>query len=242
MQAVFQDPFAAYNPFYRVDHALTEPLRLLGLVRSRHQAREMMEAACERVGLHPQDTLGRFPHQLSGGQRQRLMVARALLLRPKLLIADEPVSMIDASLRAIVLSSLRTLNTDLGIPILYITHDLTTAYHVANAIIVLYRGTIVEAGDAEAVIQNPQHPYTRLLVELDPIARSRHAMGQRPASRGRVSARQPRHPPEVAPSSPAVRTPCHAAPHSFRRSTLPTHARRCAAFCTRTRRASRKRD
>ena len=242
VQAVFQDPFAAYNPFYRVDHALTEPLRLLGLVRSRHQAREMMEAACERVGLHPQDTLGRFPHQLSGGQRQRLMVARALLLRPKLLIADEPVSMIDASLRAIVLSSLRTLNTDLGIPILYITHDLTTAYHVANAIIVLYRGTIVEAGDAEAVIQNPQHPYTRLLVELDPIARSRHAMGQRPASRGQLRHASARHPPEAAPSSRAVRTRCHAVPHSFRRSTRPTHPRRCAAFCTRTRRASRKRD
>jgi oligopeptide/dipeptide ABC transporter ATP-binding protein len=168
VQAVFQDPFAAYNPFYRVDHALTEPLHHFGLVRSRRQAREMMEAACERVGLHPQDTLGRFPHQLSGGQRQRLMVARALLLHPKLLIADEPVSMIDASLRAIVLGSLRTLNVDLGIPILYITHDLTTAYHIANAIIVLYRGTIVEAGDAESVIQNPQHPYTRLLVDSIP--------------------------------------------------------------------------
>jgi len=168
VQAVFQDPFAAYNPFYRVDRALAEPLRLLGIVRSRHQAREMMEAACERVGLHPQDTLGRFPHQLSGGQRQRLMVARALLLRPKLLIADEPVSMIDASLRAVVLGSLRSLNVELGISILYITHDLTTAYHVANAIIVLYRGTVVEAGDAEAVIQNPQHPYTRLLVDSIP--------------------------------------------------------------------------
>jgi oligopeptide/dipeptide ABC transporter ATP-binding protein len=168
VQAVFQDPFAAYNPFYRVDHVLTEPLHLFGLVRSRHRAREMMEAACERVGLHPQDTLGRFPHELSGGQRQRLMVARALLLHPKLLIADEPVSMIDASLRAIVLSSLRTLNTEFGIPILYITHDLTTAYHVANAIIVLYRGTIVEAGDAESVILNPQHPYTRLLVDSIP--------------------------------------------------------------------------
>lgn len=168
VQAIFQDPFAVYNPFYRVDHALTEPLRLLGFAHSRQQAREMMEAACERVGLHPQDTLGRFPHQLSGGQRQRLMVARALLLHPKLLIADEPVSMIDASLRALVLGSLRTLNVELGIPILYITHDLTTAYHVAHAIIVLYRGTIVEAGDAESVIQNPQHPYTRLLVDSIP--------------------------------------------------------------------------
>jgi oligopeptide/dipeptide ABC transporter ATP-binding protein len=169
VQAIFQDPFAVYNPFYRVDHALMEPLLLLGLARSRQEAREMMQAACERVGLHPADTLGRFPHQLSGGQRQRLMVARALLLHPKLLIADEPVSMIDASLRALVLGSLRTLNSDLKIPILYITHDLTTAYHVADTIIVLYRGTIVEAGDAEAVIRNPQHPYTRLLVDSIPV-------------------------------------------------------------------------
>ena len=172
VQAVFQDPFAVYNPFYRVDHALMEPLLLLRLAPSRQQAREMMEAACERVGLHPEDTLGRFPHQLSGGQRQRLMVARALLLRPKLLIADEPVSMIDASLRALVLGSLRELNAELAIPILYITHDLTTAYHIADTIIVLYRGTIVEAGDTESVIQHPQHPYTRLLVEFGSLARS----------------------------------------------------------------------
>ncbi len=165
IQAVFQDPFAVYNPFYRVDHALTEPLRLFGLAGSRGEAREMMEAACTRVGLNPADTLGRFPHQLSGGQRQRLMVARALLLRPKLLIADEPVSMIDASLRALVLGSLRALNTELAIPIIYITHDLTTAYHVADTIVVLYRGAVVEAGDAATVIQAPLHPYTRLLVD-----------------------------------------------------------------------------
>ncbi len=168
IQAVFQDPFAVYNPFYRVDHALIEPLRLFGLARSRRDARDMMEHACQRVGLHPADTLGRFPHQLSGGQRQRLMVARALLLEPKLLIADEPVSMIDASLRALVLGSLRTLNSELAIPILYITHDLTTAYHIADTIIVLYRGAVVEAGDAATVIQQPQHPYTRLLVDSIP--------------------------------------------------------------------------
>jgi oligopeptide/dipeptide ABC transporter ATP-binding protein len=168
VQAVFQDPFAVYNPFYRVDHALIEPLRRFGIARSERAGREMIEHACERVGLNPDDTLGRFPHQLSGGQRQRLMVARALLLEPRLLVADEPVSMIDASLRALVLGSLRKLNEELAIPIIYITHDLTTAYHVADKVVVLYRGTIVEAGDAEAVIGRPQHPYTRLLVDSIP--------------------------------------------------------------------------
>lgn len=164
VQAVFQDPFAVYNPFYRVDHALMQPLKLFGLARSRGEARAMTARACERVGLNPDDTLGRFPHQLSGGQRQRLMIARALLLKPKLLVADEPVSMIDASLRALVLGSLRQLNRDLGIPIVYITHDLATAYHVADTILVLFRGEVVEAGSAEAVIGRPEHPYTRLLV------------------------------------------------------------------------------
>ena len=168
VQAVFQDPFAVYNPFYRVDHALLEPLRLFKLVRSRKEARRMMEEVCGKVGLHPEDTLGRFPHQLSGGQRQRLMVARALLLQPKLLVADEPVSMIDASLRALVLGNLRTLNRELKLPIVYITHDLTTAYHIADVIMVMYRGKVVEAGPAESVIESPQHPYTQLLVDSIP--------------------------------------------------------------------------
>ncbi len=168
VQAVFQDPFAVYNPFYRVDHALLEPLHLFKLAPSKREAHRMMEAVCEKVGLHPEDTLGRFPHQLSGGQRQRLMVARALLLQPKLLVADEPVSMIDASLRALVLGNLQVLNRDLQIPIVYITHDLTTAYHIADVIMVMYRGKVVEAGPAESVIESPQHPYTRLLVDSIP--------------------------------------------------------------------------
>jgi peptide/nickel transport system ATP-binding protein len=168
VQAVFQDPFAVYNPFYRVDHTLLEPLRLFGLSSSRREARSMMEAACKSVGLHPEDTLGRFPHQLSGGQRQRLMVARALLLKPRILITDEPVSMIDASLRALVLGNLKSLSCNFNIPIIYITHDLTTAYHIADVIMVLYRGRVVEAGPADSVIEKPEHPYTQLLVDSIP--------------------------------------------------------------------------
>jgi peptide/nickel transport system ATP-binding protein len=112
--------------------------------------------------------LGRFPHQLSGGQRQRINVARALVLRPKLLVADEPVSMVDASLRANILETLRGLQRDYGVSIIYITHDLTTAYHIANSIVVLYRGAVMEAGAVDAVIKTPQHPYTQLLIDSIP--------------------------------------------------------------------------
>ncbi len=164
VQAVFQDPFAVYNPFYKVDNLLSIPIKNFGLARSRKEARAMMEQALTAVGLRPEETLGRYPHQLSGGQRQRIAVARALLLKPKLLIADEPVSMVDASLRATILKSLRALNQDLGIPILYITHDLTTAYHVSDYIIILYRGSVMEAGDVDSIIIEPKHPYTQLLV------------------------------------------------------------------------------
>ena len=127
-----------------------------------------MDEALTAVGLRPEDVLGRFPHQLSGGQRQRINVARALLLKPRLLVADEPVSMVDASLRATILETLRNLQRDHGVSIIYITHDLTTAYHVANNIIVLYRGEVMESGDVDTVIKNPQHAYTRLLVDSIP--------------------------------------------------------------------------
>ena len=127
-----------------------------------------MDEALTAVGLRSEDVLGRFPHQLSGGQRQRINVARALLLKPRLLIADEPVSMVDASLRASILETLRNLQRDHGVSIIYITHDLTTAYHIAKSIIVLYRGGVMEAGDVDSVIKSPQHPYTRLLVDSIP--------------------------------------------------------------------------
>jgi oligopeptide/dipeptide ABC transporter ATP-binding protein len=178
VQAVFQDPFAVYNPFYKVDHIMEVPIANFKLAKSKAEARRMMEDALVSVGLRPEETLGRFPHQLSGGQRQRLAVARALMLRPELLVADEPVSMVDASLRATILETLSKLNKDLGVTILYITHDLTTAYHVSDYIIILYRGSVMEAGDVDAVISDPKHPYTQLLIDSIPWPDLQRQWGQ----------------------------------------------------------------
>jgi len=180
VQAVFQDPFAVFNPFYTVDHLLTVPIKRFRLAKTKTEARDKMEEALTAVGLRPEDILGRFPHQLSGGQRQRINVARALLLKPRLLVADEPVSMVDASLRATILETLRNLNRDHGVSILYITHDLTTAFHIARSIIVLYRGAVMEAGDIDAVIKAPQHPYTRLLIDSIPWPDLSRRWGEHP--------------------------------------------------------------
>ncbi len=167
VQAIFQDPYSAFNPFYRVARTLELPLRSFGLA-SGEEARARAAAACRDVGLHPGQVLDRFPHQLSGGQRQRLMVARALLLRPKLLVADEPVSMVDASLRAAILELLVDLRDHHGISVLYITHDLATSYRVSDEVMVLRAGRVVEAGDPIAVFERPAHPYTRLLLDCVP--------------------------------------------------------------------------
>ena len=170
VQVIFQDPYEVYNPFYRVDHVLTTPVSKFKLAASKAGGRALIEDALEAVGLRPEETLGRFPHQLSGGQRQRVMVARALLLRPRLIVADEPVSMVDASLRATILGSLRKMNEDLGISIIYITHDLATAYQISDNVVVLYRGAVAEAGDVELVVKHPRHPYTQLLIASIPLA------------------------------------------------------------------------
>lgn len=169
VQAIFQDPFEVYNPFYKVDHLLDVPIKKFKLAASKKESRKLMEEALSAVGLRPEETLGRFPHQLSGGQRQRITVARAMILKPRVIIADEPVSMVDASLRATILETLRALHDDLGISILYITHDLTTAYQVSDNILVLYKGRIAEVGDVVPVIKKPEHPYTQLLVSSIPL-------------------------------------------------------------------------
>jgi ABC-type oligopeptide transport system ATPase subunit len=187
VQAVFQDPFAVFNPFYTVDHLLTVPIKKFKLARGRAEATSKMEEALTAVGLRPEDILGRFPHQLSGGQRQRINVARALLLKPRLLIADEPVSMVDASLRANILESLKNLHKDHGVSIIYITHDLTTAYHVADNIIILYKGEVMESGDVDSVIKNPQHAYTKLLVDSIPWPNLDRRWGHTPLNEAKAA-------------------------------------------------------
>jgi ABC-type oligopeptide transport system ATPase subunit len=169
LQAIFQDPFESFNPFYTVDHVLTTPMSKFGLAGSKEETRRRIEQALLDVGLRPEDTLGRYPHQLSGGQRQRTMVARTLLMQPKAIVADEPVSMVDASLRVIILASLLQLKRKYGMSLIYITHDLATAYQISDRIIVLNRGEIVEEGDPEQVVKNPQHPYTKLLISSIPL-------------------------------------------------------------------------
>lgn len=169
VQAVFQDPFSVYNPFYKVDHILNVPIQKFKLAKNKQDAHERILVALEAVGLRPEDTLGRYPHQLSGGQRQRITVARTLLMQPKIVIADEPVSMVDASLRASILENMYTLHKEFGISFIYITHDLTTAYQVSDSIVVLYRGIVAEAGPVEKIIKNPQHPYTQELVHSIPL-------------------------------------------------------------------------
>jgi peptide/nickel transport system ATP-binding protein len=165
------------------------------------------------VGLRPEETLGRYPHQLSGGQRQRVMVARALLLNPHIIVADEPVSMVDASLRATILESLLKAHQDLDVSLIYITHDLTTAYQVSRSILMLYQGSAVEVGSVDKVIKDPRHPYTQLLVNSIPLPDPKKRW-----SKG-TSREAPRKPPEgknlgckFAPRCPHVMPKCWQSP------------------------------
>jgi oligopeptide/dipeptide ABC transporter ATP-binding protein len=227
IQAVFQDPFSVFNPFYKVDHVLTVPIARFKLASSKDQRHNLMVSALEAVGLRPDETLGRYPHQLSGGQRQRVIVARALMLRPKVIIADEPVSMVDASLRATILESLRKVNQALKVPILYITHDLGTAYHVADHILVMYRGNVVEAGDVATVINHPKHPYTRLLIDSIPWPDPNRRWGQEVESRSDDIVVPAKHPGcRFAARCPSVMEQCLTAQPPLY-LTDPSHAAAC---------------
>ena len=168
-QLVHQDPYAALDSRLRAHDAVAEGLHIHGLAPSRQVERELVCRALEKVGLTPVETFAaRYPHQLSGGQRQRVAIAGSLVLEPALLVADEPVSMLDVSVRAGILDLLDRLRKDEGVGILMITHDLATAAHVADRVAVMYHGNVVESGPARAVIDAPRHPYTRALIEAVP--------------------------------------------------------------------------
>jgi ABC-type glutathione transport system ATPase component len=168
VQPIFQNPFEAFNPLKRLDHYLHVTARRF--TGAKGQAVEQRtDEVLRQVGLSLAEVRGRFPHELSGGQLQRVAIARALVSRPALIVADEPVSMVDASLRVTVLGNLLQLKQDFGISLIYITHDLATAYQISDRIIVLHQGRVVEAGDPEQVVKHPEHPYTRLLIGSIPL-------------------------------------------------------------------------
>ena len=160
VQPIFQNPFEAFNPLRRVDRYLAATARRFTDARHPAELAQRMDAALQQVGLSLAEVGGRFPHELSGGQLQRVAVARALIPRPALLVADEPVSMIDASLRMTVVNLFKSLRDELGVSIIYITHDLATAYYVCDRVIIMRRSRVVEEGDARTVLANPQHPYS----------------------------------------------------------------------------------
>jgi ABC-type glutathione transport system ATPase component len=167
LRMVFQDPFASLNPYHSIRYHLERPLRLDDVVPVAETEAEVRRLL-ERVRLDPDGVIDRRPHELSGGQRQRVAIARALASRPKILVADEPVSMLDVSIRLGVLNLLSDLQREEGLGVLYITHDLATARHFSDEIMVLNQGRVVEQGTADDVILTPQDPYTRELRAASP--------------------------------------------------------------------------
>jgi peptide/nickel transport system ATP-binding protein len=169
VQYIFQDPFSSLNPAHGVRYHLARSLRLYGYAHNANEEREQILALLERVNLTPADHfIDKFPHQLSGGQRQRIAIARVLAVRPSVILADEPVSMLDVSIRLDVLNLLLQLKEEDGLAFLFITHDIASACYFAEETLVMYAGQMVEGGPTEEVIQNPRHPYSQLLLSAAP--------------------------------------------------------------------------
>jgi oligopeptide/dipeptide ABC transporter ATP-binding protein len=173
-QMVFQDPYESLNPRATIYEIVEEPLIVHKICKSYRERMGLVRAALEDAGLRPaQDFLLRYPHELSGGQRQRVVIAGAMVLQPELLIADEPVSMLDVSIRAEILNLLNELRKTRGVAIVFITHDLSTVAYFADRIAVMYLGRMVETGSTADVLKNPQHPYTRALLSVVPVPNPR---------------------------------------------------------------------
>jgi len=163
VQPIFQNPFEAFNPLKQIDRYLFMTRRRFPAAGDQDSIEVAVDDALRKVGLSLKEVRHRYPHELSGGQLQRVAIARALLSNPKLIVADEPVSMVDASLRMSIVNLFKTLRDDLGISIVYVTHDLATAYYISDRIIVMQKGSVVESGEARAVLNAPQHPYSQQL-------------------------------------------------------------------------------
>lgn len=167
VQMVFQDPFGSLNPTHTIDHHLTRPLKIHKQVATKQALTERLKELLTLVEL-PIETLAKYPHELSGGQRQRVNLARALAVGAEVILADDPTSMLDVSIRLGVLNLMQKMKQELGIGFLYITHDLATAHYIAEETAVMYKGQIVEWGSTQSILTNPQHPYTKLLISAVP--------------------------------------------------------------------------
>ncbi|MCY4462638.1 MAG: ATP-binding cassette domain-containing protein [Albidovulum sp.] len=172
IQMIFQDPFASLNPRLSIERALAEPLFIHKLVRDRWTARKRIAETLELVGMDAK-SMSRYPHEFSGGQRQRIGIARVMILTPRLVIADEPVSALDVSIQAQVLNLLKKLQRDSGVSMLFVSHDLGAVRHISDRVAVMFRGKLVETGKKRQIFETPRHEYTRRLLESIPRIKGR---------------------------------------------------------------------
>ncbi len=168
LQIIFQDPYSSLNPRHSIGQIIGDPMRIQGIVTKSNEKKEVQDLM-QRVGLNPEH-YNRYPHEFSGGQRQRIGIARALSLRPSVIVADEPVSALDVSIQAQILNLLENLQKDLGLSFVFIAHDLSVVRHIADQVAVMYLGKIVEVGDSATVYNSPAHPYTKALLSAVPVA------------------------------------------------------------------------